>query len=219
MITGHAPPILIGTLSIPTLFPCVLGAFVALSMGVAAPAIATPFDGKIVTSRKPIAMSSKSRGRYFAKLRAQWHKRFVENKQKKEWKLYFAAFFRRPLQDLEFQIRLYDVTGARPRLVDTYEQFLPQRGQKSVVSSIVLSRDTWGVNRQVKLVAVHKGRTLATGFIKIIGEPKRHKGKVDFTAPDPDDEPSEGKPRPQGPKLKGAFWFLLRSAHADISGG
>lgn len=144
-------------------------------------ALAGPFDGKIITAKKRIPLNAKSKRAYFAKLRKVRSENFQENKEKKQWKIYFAAFFKRPLNDLEVTIKLYDITGRQRQLKSSFEQFLGGRGQQSVISSIKLEREQFGVNRHILMTVENRGRVLASGKFKILGEVERFSGKVDFT--------------------------------------
>jgi hypothetical protein len=58
------------------------------------------FKGQIITATKRIPSSSKSANAYIATLKKLRTSRFFENKQKKAWKVHYAAFFRKPLNDL-----------------------------------------------------------------------------------------------------------------------
>ena len=142
---------------------------------------ADPFDGKIVTSKKRIPMHAKSKRAYFAKLRKLDTDSFKENEEKKEWKIYFAAFFRKPLNDLEVTIKLYDVTDKQRHMRASFEQYLSGRGQKNVISHLSIDREKFGVNREILMTVENRGRVLASGKFKILGEAERFSGKVEFT--------------------------------------
>lgn len=154
---------------------------IAFALGNTALAGKTPFDGKVVTSHKRIPTSAKSKKAYFAKLRKQKRTKFQENKEKKQWKIYFAAFFKRPLNDLEVTIKLYDVTDKTPHLKSAFESYLSDRGQTELISYLKLDREKFGVNRDILMVVENRGRKLAQGKFKIVGEAEKFKGKVDFT--------------------------------------
>ena len=141
----------------------------------------TPFDGKIVTSHKRIPTTAKSKKAYFSKLRKQKRIQFQENKETKQWKIYYAAFFRKPLNDLEVTIKLYDVTDKKRHLKVSYETFLSSRGQENLISHIKLDREQFGVNREIWMVIEKRGRKLADGKFKIVGEAEKYKGVVEFT--------------------------------------
>ena len=67
------------------------------------------FRGQILTSNKRFPTSAKSVSSYIQKLKKNKKTKFQEDKKTKSWKIYIAAFFRKPLNDLE-------VRGARANL-------------------------------------------------------------------------------------------------------
>jgi ethanolamine utilization protein EutP (predicted NTPase) len=162
----------------------VLGLALALAAVLAIPAAAhagTPFDGKVVTSAKRIPLSAKSKQAYYAKLRKQSAAKFQEDKEKKAWKVHFAAFFKQPLNDLEVTVKLYDVTDKQKHLKASFEQFLDGRGQTTVISHVDMAREQFGVNRKILIAVENRGRVLAQGTFEIHGEAEKYSGKVDFT--------------------------------------
>lgn len=162
-----------------------LGLVLAVATALAIPAEAqagTPFDGKVVTSAKRIPLSAKSKQAYYAKLRQQSAIKFQEDKEKKAWKVHFAAFFKQPLNDLEVTIKLYDVTDkGQKHLKASFEQFLDGRGQTSVISHVDMDREHFGVNRKILISVENRGRVLAQGTFEIQGEAEKYTGKADFT--------------------------------------
>jgi hypothetical protein len=162
----------------------ILGLGMALVVALAHSAEAqagTPFDGKVVTSTKRIPTSANSKQAYYAKLRKQSTTKFREDKEKKAWKVHFAAFFKQPLNDLEVTIRLYDVTDKQKHLKASFEQYLDGRGQTSVISHIDIEREQFGVNRKILISVENRGRVLAQGTFDILGEAEKYSGKVDFS--------------------------------------
>ena len=162
----------------------VLGLGVALAAALLIPAevrAGTPFDGKIVTSAKRIPTSASSKQAYHSKLRAQSATKFKEDKESKEWKIYFAAFFKQPLNDLEVTIKLYDVTDKQKHMKAAFEQFLDGRGQTTLISHVKLDREHFGVNRKILMTVENRGRIRAQGTFEIQGEAEKFSGKADFT--------------------------------------
>lgn len=141
----------------------------------------TVFRGQILTARKAFPTSAKSKAQYIKKLKKLKTSKFLENKEKKSWKIHYAAFFRRPLNDLEVTVKLYDVTNGRKKLINSYEQYLPRRGEKSVISHITLERQHFGVNKQILIVMESRRYVLAMGRFYILGEAEKFSGEVDFT--------------------------------------
>lgn len=139
------------------------------------------FGGSILTSDKRFPTSAKSANQYIGKIKKQRKNKFWEDKENKRWTVHFAAFFKRPLNDLEVTIKIYDITDGSKRMVASFEQYLDQRGQRSIISSIKLKRSEFGVNRHLMMVVENRGRRLALGKFKILGEAERYSGKVEFT--------------------------------------
>jgi hypothetical protein len=142
------------------------------------------FAGKVMVSDKKYPSFAKSQGAYVAQIKKQTKVNFWEDKAKGSWKIYFAAFFKRPLSDIEVIVKLYDV-GSNPRtMIASFEQFVDQRGQRALLSQFTLERKHVGVNRNVLMVIEVQGVTVATGKFKLLGEEERHSGKVDFSDED-----------------------------------
>ncbi len=148
------------------------------------------YAGKIITAKKRLPSSAKSVGAYLKKLRKLKKKSFWEDKKKKEWKIYFGAFFKRPLNDLEVTVKFYELSRGRPgRMIASYEQYLERRGQRTLLSKAVLERKFFGVNKEIYMTVENRGRVLAKTRFKILGEGPKYTGKVDFT----EDEPEKKK--------------------------
>ena len=127
---------------------------VAMTAALAVPAVAQaeehPFAGRIVTSNKRIASTDK------ATLEKQHQTRFYQDAESGQWHIHYAAFFKRPLKDLEVTIKVYDVTDKRSALKGTYKG-TPGRGQTHLISYLKLDREKFGVNRRI-LMVVDRGK-------------------------------------------------------------
>jgi hypothetical protein len=159
---------------------------------VASPALAedpdVAFRGKIMLSTKRYPLTSKSKSAYAAQIRKQSASSFREDKEKGQWKIYFAAFLRAPLNDVEYVIKFFDITGGPQQLLGASEAFNDSRGQKTIVSNIVLDKKSFGVNKQLLMTIENRGKILASAKFKIVGEGEKFSGKVNFS-----DEEAQGK--------------------------
>jgi len=142
------------------------------------------FGGKIMLSDKKYPSYAKSVGAYISQIKKQSKTKFWEDKTKQTWKIHFAAFFKRPLNDIEVVVKLYDVGGGSRTLIASFEQFLDQRGQNALLSQFTLERKHVGVNKHVLMVLEVQGRTVASGKFDILGQEERYTGKVDFSDDD-----------------------------------
>jgi len=139
------------------------------------------FAGKILLSSKRFPTQAKSANAYVAALKKQSKSTFLEDKEKKEWHVHFAAFFKAPLDDLEVVVKLYDVTNGGQALLASFEQYTDERGQRTLISNMKLERKQFGVNKYLLMTIEGRGRVLASGRFKIVGEGERFTGKVDFS--------------------------------------
>jgi hypothetical protein len=159
-------------------------AVLVLAVGVRSAAAENPnqvFSGRIMMSTKRFPQSASSGSAYVAAIRKQSQTNFVEAKDTHTWKIYFAGFLKAPLNDLEYAIKLYDVSGKAQQLLLTFDQFTDERGQKTIVSNMTLDKKQVGVNRELMMVMESKGKVLASSRFKILGEGERFTGKVNFT--------------------------------------
>ena len=140
------------------------------------------FRGEVITSAKRLPTQAKSSGAYIKKLKKARTKRFVEDKAKRSWKIHYAAFFRQPLNDLEVTVKLYDISDGRQHLITSFQQYVDERGQGSLIGHVTLERQFFGVNKQILMIFESRGSRLAMGKFFIVGEGEKHSGSADFTA-------------------------------------
>jgi hypothetical protein len=168
------------TVCVPSLVVGVL----ALILGTRSAAAESPnqaFAGRIMMSSKRFPQQAKSASAYTAAIRKQAQTSFVEAKDTHTWKIFFAGFLKAPLNDLEYVIKVYDVTGKGQQLLVSFDQFTSERGQQTIVSNMTLDKKQVGVNKELLMTMESKGKVLASSRFKIVGEGERYTGKVDFS--------------------------------------
>jgi hypothetical protein len=139
------------------------------------------FNGKIILSSKKFPASAKSPSAYTAAIRKLSSSNFYEDKTNHTWKIYFAAFLKSPLNDVEYALKIYELTGRSQQLLTTADQYTDERGQKTIIANILLDKKMVGVNKQLMMTIESKGKVLASGQLKILGEGDRFSGKVNFS--------------------------------------
>jgi hypothetical protein len=139
------------------------------------------FAGKIMLSDKRFPQSAKSLSAFNSAVTKQSKSNFYEDKEKKSWKIYFAGFLKSPLNDVEYVVKIYELSGKSQQLIATFEQFTDERGQASLMSNMTLDKKSFGVNKQLYMTIESKGKVLATAQFKILGEGEKYNGKVDFS--------------------------------------
>ena len=142
------------------------------------------FAGRIIASVKHFPSYSRSANQYIAQIRKLSKRDFMEDKQTHTWKIYFAAFLRAPLNDVEYQFKFYDLSQRGRPLVATDDQFTDTRGEKTIVADVKLDKQQVGVNKELYVTLENHGKVLASGRIRIIGEGDHFSGKVNFSDDD-----------------------------------
>jgi hypothetical protein len=161
----------------------VLLSLVALLLFAAPAAAEKPnpaFAGRIMLSDKRFPASAKSLAAFNAQVTKQSKASFYEDKDKK-WKIYFAGFLKVPLDDVEYVIKLYELTGKGQQLLATIEQFTDSRGQAALLSYLNLDRKTMGANKELMMTIESRGKVLASNRFKLLGQQEKFTGKVDFS--------------------------------------
>ena len=139
------------------------------------------FGGRVLTSTKRFPTYARSVGSYISKVRGQVKTKFWEDKKDKSWTIHFIAFFRKPHDDMEVSIKIWDISTGQKHMLSSFEQYV-DRCATSYASKMVLKRDDFGVNKHLLVTVEASGRrVIASGKIKILGEGEKFKGKVDFS--------------------------------------
>ena len=139
------------------------------------------FAGRIMMSSKRFPLQAKSPSAYTAAIRKQAQSAFQEAKDTHSWKIFFAGFLKTPLNDLEYVIKVYDVTGKAQQLLVSFDQFTSERGQQTIVSNMTLEKKQVGVNKDLMMTMENKGKVLASSRFKIVGDGEHFSGKVNFS--------------------------------------
>lgn len=138
------------------------------------------FAGRIMMSEKRFPSQAKSASAYTAQIKKQSKTNFSENKETQSWKIHFIGFLKAPLNDVEYLVKIYEL-GRGQRLLSTFEQFTDERGQKTLTSSVLLDKKQFGVNKELLITMESRGRVLASGKLKILGQGESFSGKVNFS--------------------------------------
>lgn len=138
------------------------------------------FAGRIMMSEKRFPQQAKSASAYTAQIKKQSKTNFNENKETQSWKIHFIGFLKAPLNDVEYLVKIYEL-GRGQRLLSTFEQFTDERGQKTLTSSVLLDKKQFGVNKELLITMESRGRVLASGKLKILGQGESFSGKVNFS--------------------------------------
>lgn len=143
-------------------------------------------QGSLLISDSSFPLKWTSPGEYASRLK-KLHKSSL-NYDKKTGKLtvYYAAFFQYPVNDVQVNFVIYDITsGANAKVKKgAWEAFLGRKGERAIFNSVELDKEDIEMNKKY-LFAIESGRQIiAKGELTLRGEPPKYSGKVEFSEED-----------------------------------
>jgi hypothetical protein len=157
-----------------------------LLLSSAAPALArgtVPEDllkGRIIISDKPLPTRWSSVGSYVAQLKSLNRGTLWYDKKTGKLTVQYAAFFAKPVDDVQVNLVLYDVTnGAHTQKVET-ENFM-HRGDRVLFNSVIFDKEDIEGNKKYLMTIESRKRIIASGTFILRIEGPRYSGKVNFS--------------------------------------
>jgi hypothetical protein len=150
------------------------------------------FAGQIIPMLKRPPATAKSPDAYIALMRKMKQLNFAEDKADHTWTLWLACFLKSPLNDVEYSIKYYDLSGGRQQFLASSDNFSDTRGEKTILTKVTIDKKWAGVNKPLLVTLENKGHVLASTTIKILGEGEHYSGKVDFSDDEANGKDSDG---------------------------
>ncbi|HLK90066.1 MAG TPA: hypothetical protein VKZ18_09230 [Polyangia bacterium] len=145
------------------------------------------FKGKIIITKNRLPMHFSSAGGFVSalqhgKIDKIWP---VEEKgdDKGTWHLEYLAFFARPLDDSEIEVKFYDITQGK-KFVAGDPQYTREKGSRIFGSSIDLTKPDFDVRKHYQMTIESRGQTIATTQFWLLGKGANYSGKVEFSDAD-----------------------------------
>lgn len=92
----------------------------------------------------------------------------------------YAAFFAQPVNDVQVDLVIYDVTGHERSRKASTEQFM-SRGERALFNSVLFDKRDFDINRKYRLVIESRRKPIAWGEFTLRGEGPHYSGKVNFS--------------------------------------
>ncbi|MSP59673.1 MAG: hypothetical protein EXR72_04905 [Myxococcales bacterium] len=167
----YAAAVLALTLATPALLPQ------ALAKG---PMPEDLLKGRIIISDRRLPTSWSSVPSYVAQLKNLNKTTLWYDKKTNKLKIEYAAFFSKPINDVQVDLVIYDITnGANARKAAT-EQFM-NRGDRALFNSVTFDNEDFEMNKKYRLVIESRHAVLASGEFILRGEGPHYSGKVTFS--------------------------------------
>jgi hypothetical protein len=136
--------------------------------------------GRIIISDKPLPTHWNSVGSYVSQMKALNKGTLWYDKKTGKLTVQYAAFFARPVDDVQVNLVLYDVTnGAHTKKVET-ENFM-QRGDRVLFNSVEFDKEDIEGNKKYMMTLEDRHRIIASGTFILREEGPHYSGKVTFT--------------------------------------
>jgi hypothetical protein len=147
------------------------------------------FRGQIIILKKPLPLKFKNPEHFIAEVkRNQIEHVWPQDKEEKAWKIEYAAFFAQPLNDVQAEVKFFDVTnrGKKPRFVTSDSQYTSKRGERVLFNSIVVEKgeELFHTNHKYLMRLESQKRIIASATFVLRGKGPRYSGKVTFSEED-----------------------------------
>ena len=146
--------------------------------------------GRVIISDRPLPMRWSSASAYASQLRGMTKDTVWYDKKTGKVKLHYAAFFAKPVNDVQVNLVLYDVTGGQHQQRVSTENFM-QRGDRVLFNTIELDKEDLEGNRKYQLVIEERRRTIASATFTLRIEGPHYSGKVNFTDEETQDKKAD----------------------------
>jgi hypothetical protein len=136
--------------------------------------------GKIIISDKPLPTRWNSVGSYVSQLKAMNKGTIWYDKKTGKVTVNYAAFFAKPVDDVQVNLVLYDVTNGAHQQKTSTENFL-QRGDRVLFNSMEFDKEDVEANKKYLMTIEDRRRIIASGTFILRAEGPHYSGKVTFT--------------------------------------
>jgi hypothetical protein len=145
------------------------------------------FKGKIMITKNRLPMHFSSQGAMIAAIQHSKIDKIWPTEEhgddKGTWDIEYIAFFARPLDDSEIQVKFYDITQGK-KFVAGDPQYTRERGSRIFGSSIQLAKPEFDVRKHYQMTIESRGQIIATTTFWLLGKGANYSGKVEFSDAD-----------------------------------
>ncbi|MCS6913363.1 MAG: hypothetical protein RMK29_02610 [Myxococcales bacterium] len=152
------------------------------------PALAAPkpedlLKGTMIISDRPLPTRWTNASAYAAQLRSMNRGSIFYDKKTGKAQVYYGAFFAQPVNDVQVNFVIYDITSGYAAKVKkgSWEAFMGRKGERVLFNSVELDKEDLEMNRKYLFAIESNHRIIAKGEVILRGEAPRYSGKVEFT--------------------------------------
>jgi hypothetical protein len=144
------------------------------------------FKGKIILTKDRLPTHFPSAGAFVAAVRkAQidriWPKEETKNPDDTVWLVEYIAFFARPLNDNEVNLKFWEVTAGSQRFVAGDEQYTRDKNTRVFAANIRLGKPEFEENKKYLMTMESGRRVIASTTFWLRAKGPNYSGKVEFS--------------------------------------
>jgi hypothetical protein len=136
--------------------------------------------GRIIISDKPLPTRWSSVGSYVSQLKGLNKGTIWYDKKQGKVTIQYAAFFARPVEDVQVMLVLYDITGGQHTQKVSTENFMT-RGDRVLFNAVVFDKEDIEGNKKYMMTIEDRRRVIASGTFILREEGPHYSGKVTFS--------------------------------------
>jgi hypothetical protein len=161
----------------------VAGALCSSSASAKGPAPEDILKGKIIISDKKLPMNWSSVSSYVAQLKNLNKSTMWYDKKTGKLTIQYAAFFARPVNDVQVTLTLTDITNGAHQQKATTDQFM-NKGDRVLFNAVEFDKEDIEGNKKYLMTLATRGQTIASATFILREEGPHYSGKVTFTDDD-----------------------------------
>ena len=161
----------------------------ALCTPLVASARTTPEDllkGYLLVSDSSFPLKWTSPTEYASRLKKLHRSSLFYDKKTGKLTVYYAAFFAQPVNDVQVNFVIYDITNGPNAKVKkgAWEAFLGRKGERALFNSVEIDKEDIEMNKKYLFAIEFRRVIIAKGEVTLRGEAPKYSGKVDFSVED-----------------------------------
>lgn len=141
---------------------------------------ADALKGRVIMTERSIPNSWNSVGGYVAQLKGMNKETFWYDKKTGKVTVQYAAFFAKPVNDVQVMLVIYDITGGAHTQKISTENFI-NHGDRVLFNSVTFDKEDLEGNKKYLFAIEYKHRVIASTVIILRMEGPHYSGKVSFT--------------------------------------
>jgi hypothetical protein len=143
------------------------------------------FKGKIILTKDRLPTRFASEGAFVAALRKNSIDKVWPFEEKGNdhalWNLEYIAFFAKPLNDTEVNVKFWEATGGSQRFIAGDEQYITDKTTRVFAAKITLGKPEFEQNHRYLMTMESRGRVIASTSFWLRGKGPNYSGKVEFS--------------------------------------